>query len=723
MAGIRADARTGVRVALAVPLAAGLAAGLALAAAAPAGAQVVTGRVVDRMDRTPIDGAMVWLLDEQERPRGQVLTNERGAFIVTAPDGGFYKLRADRIGHASSFSELFQVMAGDTVFVAIEAEVEAIQLAAIDVEADRQCRIRPEAGEATAIVWEEARKALAAAAWTTGSGVYLYELTYYTRDLDRDARQVEREETRRSSVLRQRTFVSRPADDLVESGFVQRDGNDYVYYAPDAEVLLSDDFLDSHCLELRAGRRDSEGLIGIGFSPVRGRGVPDIDGTLWLDPVTSELRFLDFRYINLESGIRDDNVGGRVEFQPLPAGPWIVRRWSIRMPYVASQRPFGTAELRNVVVGLHEEGAQVTQVRDRGGDLLLEFETGMVVGSVRSRYGVEPVEGATVSLVGTNWETLTDAEGDYRLSGLEDGEYTVTFRHASLDSLGYQVEPVPVNVVQGTPAVVNFLAPNRWEILTSICRDDDVGVETAALVGWVEELSTGETLPGAQVTVTWTGYEIEARGATRNQRASSENPATYIVRGDVQGFQVTTNSDGLYVACGVPSDQLLDVQASFGNVEGRSVRIRIPRDALAEHRNLSLRVGSGAPAGAPAAEDLAGLEARAREIVDGIERRAGPRVRVEERMGAGIEYFFCVQGGRRTETEMVSGCSGAVLIVDGAIAQEGMGQQGVAAARILELFTDKTVSRVRVLTAREAEFELGQLGEAGAVMVETRDSG
>ncbi len=689
-------------------------------------AQVVTGRLVDRMERTPIDGAMVWLLDEQDRPRGQVLTNERGAFIVTAPDGGFYKIRADRIGHASSFSELFQVMAGDTIFVPIEAEVEAIQLAAIDVEADRQCRIRPEAGEATAIVWDEARKALEAAAWTTGSGVYLYELTYYSRDLDREARQVEREETRRSAVLRQRTFVSRPATDLVESGFVQRDGNDFVYYAPDAEVLLSDEFLDTHCLELRAGRRDSEGLIGIGFSPVRGRGVPDIDGTLWLDPVSSELRFLDFRYVNLESGIRDDNVGGRVEFQPLPAGPWIVRRWSIRMPFVNTQRAFGSTEIRNVLAGLHEEGAQVTQVRDRGGDLLLEFETGMVVGSVRSRYGVEPLEGATVSLVGTSWETGTDPDGEYRITGLEDGEYAITFRHPSLDSLGYEIEPVPVSVAQGTPAVVNFLAPNRWEILTSICREEDVGLHTAALVGWVDEMSTGTTLPGAQVTVTWTGYEIDAQPASpaqRNRAGGGGDPNTYFIRGDVQGVQVTTNADGLYVACGVPTNELLDVQASFGSVDGRSVRIRIPRDALAEHRNLSLRVGSGAPARAVAPADAASSDESARDLVDQIRRRAGPRVRVEERMSAGIEYFFCVQGGRRTENEFVSGCSGAVLLVDGAIAQEGLGQQGVASARIVELLGDRTVSRVRVLTAREAEFELGQLGVGGAVMVETRDSG
>jgi len=694
--------------------------------------QVITGRLVEQIERTPIDGAMVWLLDEADQPMAQVLTNQRGAFMMTAPTGGFFKLRADRIGHASAFTDVFQVMANDTIFVPIEAAVQAIQLAAIDVEADRQCRIRPEAGQATAVVWEEARKALAAAAWTADAGSYMYELNYHNRDLDRDARRIEREETRRSSVLRQRTFVSRPAKELMEEGFVQRDEGDFVYYAPDADVLMSDEFLDTHCLELRAGQRESEGLLGLGFSPIRGRGVPDIDGTLWIDPETSELRWLDFRYINLESGLRDDNVGGRVEFQPLPSGPWIVRRWSIRMPYMQTQRPMGTTEVRTVLAGLHETGAQVTQVRDRGGDLLLEFETGMVVGSVTSRYGIEPLEGATVRMVGSNVETQTDADGAYQISGLEDGEYQITFRHPSLDSLGFQSEPVPVEVVRGKPAVVHFTAPNEWEMLSSICRGEEVAEGTAALVGWVRETSTGETLPGAQVTVLWTGYEISASQASTNVGNDDQN---VIVRGNQQGVQATTNADGMYVTCGIPTNTTVDVQATWASVEGRSVRIRIPAETMAEHRDVTIRVGTGTPGRAdtpgrvtPGRNTVGAsgesVEETARKLGQDIRRRAGPRLRVEERTTPVLELWFCVQGGRREATDaVVSGCSGAVLLVDGVIAQEGMGQQGVAADRMMDLLSGRRIDGVRVLTANEAEFELGELGENGAVFVDTSPVG
>ena len=492
---------------------------------------------------------------------------------------------------------------------------------------------------------------------------------------------------------------------------------------PDAEVLLSDDFLDTHCLQLREGSRAAEGLIGLGFSPIRGRSAPDIDGTLWLDPETSELRWLDFRYVNLESGIRDDNVGGRVEFQPLPAGPWIVRRWAIRMPLVQNQRPLGTTEMRATLAGIYETGAQVTEVRDRGGALLLAFETGMVVGSVTSRYRAEPLQGATVQVVGASVEGTTDREGRYRIAGLEDGEYRVTFRHPTVDSLGFEPEPVRVTVVQGQPAVVNFTAPNRWEMLTEVCRgEEDFGGETAALVGWVRELSTGETLPGAEVTVMWMGYGVDVRGGDNRDRAGESK--TYIISGEQQGVRATTNGAGLYVVCGVPTGGTVDVQASWGPVEGRSVRIRMPTDVLAEHHDVTIRVGANS---APAADatSVADVEEVARDLGQTIRRRAGPRLRVEERAAAVLEMWFCVQGGRRQEQDPVnSGCSGATLLVDGVIAQEGMDQQGVSFARLVELLSNRVIERARVLTPREAAFELGDdLGSRGAVLIETSPRG
>ena len=85
-------------------------------------------------------------------------------------------------------------------------------------------------------------------------------------------------------------FESRPAEDLIENGFVQRDGRDFLYYAPDASVLLSDAFLDTHCFKMVASRNE-EGLVGLGFEPTGDeKSVPDIQGTMWLHPETAELQ-------------------------------------------------------------------------------------------------------------------------------------------------------------------------------------------------------------------------------------------------------------------------------------------------------------------------------------------------------------------------------------------------------------------------------------------------
>ncbi|NIR40889.1 MAG: hypothetical protein GWO22_34680, partial [Actinobacteria bacterium] len=92
-------------------------------------------------------------------------------------------------------------------------------------------------------MWDEARKALAVASFTDQRGSYRYETMTYNRRMDRDFTILSEEESRREGYMLS-PFESRPAEDLVENGFVQREDGDQVYYAPDADVLLSDAFLD-----------------------------------------------------------------------------------------------------------------------------------------------------------------------------------------------------------------------------------------------------------------------------------------------------------------------------------------------------------------------------------------------------------------------------------------------------------------------------------------------
>lgn len=578
-----------------------LLAGLA-SVASPLHAQAVRGTVGDPSTGAAIDGAIVVLIDEQGQTVGQVLSNDSGRFLLRAPEPGRYSLRADRIGHASTFSETFALTAGQTLVMDLMADVEAIELAGIDVDAERQCVLQPSDDGGTALLWEEARKALTATAWTAESGVYRYELLYRSRQLDRDARRVESESTRRSTALRQQAFVSRPAEFLEENGYTARDSNgDRLYFAPDAAVLLSDSFLRTHCFTVREGRRESEGLIGLGFEPVPDRRLPDIDGTLWLDPATAELRWIDFRYRNLDSEIFDDAIGGRVEFTSLPTGPWFVNRWSIRMPILQRQGLGGNRGPRLALVGVAEEGAQVVGVRDARGGRMLDFETGAVSGSVRSEFGREGLAAARVFLVGTDHSVFTDEAGRFRITGLDAGIYEITYSHASTDSIGFTPEPVPVEVTIGRATAVSLEAPSRYVALTEQCTEEDTVEGMSMLLGYVRDIATGEPLTGAAVRVMWSNYSVGSaqavsggRGAEEAQRTGDTRASALVVVGErEQGFQTSADDRGFYLFCSVPNNHPLRVTGIWGDDESREIQIRIERNALYRSYDVEMRRDAG----------------------------------------------------------------------------------------------------------------------------------
>src|SRR6185295_10394123 len=100
------------------------------------------------------------------------------------------------------------------------------------------------------------------------------------------------------------------------------------YHGPDAELLLSDEFLGDHCF-LVAASPVSSSLIGLAFEPAPQRDLPEIAGTLWIDDKTSELRSLEFGYVNAQIPQGLQNIGGKIEFSRLPNGAWIVSDWHI----------------------------------------------------------------------------------------------------------------------------------------------------------------------------------------------------------------------------------------------------------------------------------------------------------------------------------------------------------------------------------------------------------
>jgi len=220
-----------------------------LLVALPAGAasQVVVGLAADAQSGAPLDGAFVTLSDENGVPNARSLTNASGRFSLRAPASGRYHLRIERIGY-QAIERTLTVEQGRAAEITLRLVPQAIPLEGITVETTSRCEIRPETGRLTARLWDDVGTALRVARWSESEGLLRFRLVKWERELDPRSLEI-RAESRNEEVrtLDRSPFASRPASELQELGYVREDEDGYLsFYAPDATVLLSDEFLDGH---------------------------------------------------------------------------------------------------------------------------------------------------------------------------------------------------------------------------------------------------------------------------------------------------------------------------------------------------------------------------------------------------------------------------------------------------------------------------------------------
>jgi hypothetical protein len=436
-----------------------------LLAAPPLAAQTVQGELVDAA-RRPLGGAMVVLLDAEGKVRGRVLTDLSGRFTLRAPGAGSYRLRAERIGFQATESPALALAAGETRSYRMEGTTRAVTLEAVTAGARRRCEVRPEEGTATAAVWNEARKALDAAAYLQERQSLRFRVDQYTRDLTVSDLRVLAEDRKASTSVGPHPFRSLPAEQLGRDGYVQTTPQGTFYHAPDAQALLSDAFLDGHCFRMVPGEGENAARVGIAFQPVGGRRLPDVAGVLWVDRATRELSHIEYRYANLDTGAGSEKLGGRVEFGRSPGGGWIVQRWWVRMPAMSvdqSMRAVGNSDMaverRARLTGIREQGGEVSGVFGADGTPLERAPVRLAVtGRVADHTGA-PLAGAQVFISGTSHEAVADSLGEFVIPGLPAGEYTVSFTHPRLEALEVIPPQQRVAVVaDGPPPAALLLA-------------------------------------------------------------------------------------------------------------------------------------------------------------------------------------------------------------------------------------------------------------------------
>ena len=545
--------------------------------AAPLGAQGIIGTLVEAETGAPVEGAAVILLNRSGDQVDWSLTDAAGRFNFRMSQAGTYLLRADRIGHVSVLSDPIPVDRGVTAVYRLETPVEAILLAGIDVRSSRRCEIRPGEGVSTARVWEEARKALEATSRTNDLRAYRYVIRHFERELDARGRRVTSEESRIQRGVMASPFASLNVEVLLERGFVQSDGDGFIYYAPDADVLLSDAFLDTHCMNLTYGDDEAEGLLGLSFEPTEDRRVTDISGVLWLDPEDGELQWLDYRYEFLD--IPDsDRLGGKIRFYGLPNGTWIVREWYIRTPVLGESRRIrrrGRIEL----VGLREQGGLVVSVNDLQGELVLDVEAGIIEGVVLGSGGSDPVEEVVV-FMDDGRRVTTDENGRFRFTALPEGYYGLRVFNPVLDSLGLSGEPVFYEVSPGEVTSARLRFPSSDTVMAEQCAPADLAAEPSAHEGILTGFALderGDPLPGSRVSVAWEEFERRANGTLSTvykTLTTSELP-----------------DNGFFLMCGVPTDLPVDITIEWNGIESELEEFRFPVRQRISRRDITFRRG------------------------------------------------------------------------------------------------------------------------------------
>jgi hypothetical protein len=196
---------------------------------------------------------------------------------------------------------------------------------------------------------------------------------------------------------------------------------------------------------------------------------------------------------------------------------------------------------------------------------------GSIAGTVYDSLSTHaPLANATVVLVERSRYATTDAHGYFQIDSVPDGRYTIGIMHPVLDSLDLTAPVVAVDVTGGLRTTVALFTPGPAAAYARICPDA-YAAETGLVVGRVHDVDDQSPLADATVTTDWTEYTLTAgRTASHRVRAAAR-----------------TNSQGVYLLCGVPTTVPLDVHTELAGFSAGPTPLLL-NDRLIGHLDFAL---------------------------------------------------------------------------------------------------------------------------------------
>src|SRR2546423_1584717 len=557
-------------------------------AATRVGAQDLKIEVVEAATGRPVIGANVSLFDSAGTiPLLGGFSDQNGRIDLRAPTRGPYRVRTDKIGYDSWLS--VQLAIGDRTVYVRAGMIPGRNPSPLIARKESACQQMVGPGSAIGDLWAEIKKALTASAMTESQGLVPLDVDLYERILDKDGAVVSERSEQRNRIAR-RPVLGISWDQIDTSRRNDASGID-VFRAPDAATITSDQFVKAHCFAAIRGYGAETGLTGLEFKPARVGGPPELTGVLWLDPKTNSLRALNFDYVNLPIPLRIARTSGRLEFDQLPNGQWIVPRWYIRMPrlaHVTSRDPRSRTVAADTLIGYQEVGGVARPAGSArqagstgsgaplsGGSLEARAQTtisGFVYDSSSSR-GLSNVQ---VSTAGGRYKTVTNGAGRYELAidgALND---TIVFDHPRLRLLHVPGRMQTISLPKGARGQASLIVPSYQTLRTAICGRNATATEAQGMIAGYVRDAEGRAIARAHVWAAWQLQWIEQNG-----RLVAANRQMTV--------ETDSNSDGSYLMCGFTRGAQITVKVGVAGHRTVEERLALSGSLVLEH---DIQIGS-----------------------------------------------------------------------------------------------------------------------------------
>lgn len=507
---------------------------LAFVTALPIEGQVLQGRVTEAAGNGPIRGAFVSLLNEDGESVESRLTDQSGRYQIPAPEVGTWNVRVEHIAYEAV--ERTVSLIGDGPVRAdftLTSAVLALEALLVEAEGDG-CAVDPRSSETIRSLWSRAQQVLRIVSWADEERRLSFELARYTRDLDSEASAIEEESLTTQFGWGSQPFQSQTTSASLRDGFVSGRPGERTFTAPDAHVLLSDEFLDLYCLTPGGSSEDGR-LVGIRFQPRDRRSSGGIDGMVWFDANGLGPSHLSYAYTGVDYGAVSASATGRIELEALESGLWYVKSWTIRMPRIGRmQRRDG---LYDVLIGFREDGGTVTRLAEGRDVRTASTGAGIVTGTVLDGRTGRPLSGATVFLAGTSFAGESWEDGAFSIRGVAAGEYRVAADHPLFSVAGVYPEPVAVTVSANEAAAVELRTPTWDEIIDKRC--DRTSAETVRDGAVLGRLVEGGVAASGAVVASWLRELSDGDEGEQIYTAELDQRGRFTVCGLPRGVQVT----------------------------------------------------------------------------------------------------------------------------------------------------------------------------------------